>query len=59
MVFNNIFIKEVLMVLSPLMKKIKNISVIINARTSSIHFDYGHFVDAHDIPEVFMLRFSL
>ena len=23
------------------------------------HFDYGHFVDAHDIPEVFMLSFSL
>ena len=41
-----------------LIRKRKNIAVIINASTSSGHFYCGHFVEAEGIPQSYMLSFS-
>ena len=47
MVFNGIFIKQVFMVMFILIiKRKKNIAVIINASNSSSDFYFGHFVEA-------------
>ena len=47
MVFNDIFIKQVFMVMFILIiKRKKNIAVIINASNSSSDFYFGHFVEA-------------
>ena len=47
MVFNGIFIKQVFMGMFILIiKRKKNIAVIINASNSSSDFYFGHFVEA-------------
>ena len=59
MVFNGIFIKQVFMVMFILIiKRKKNIAVIINASNSSSDFYFGHFVGAEDSPQSYMLSFS-
>ena len=41
-----------------LIKKKKNIAVMINANNSSSDFYFGHFVEAEDIPQSCMRSFS-
>ena len=36
----------------------KSITVIINASNSSIDFYFGHFIEAKDIPQSYMLSLS-
>ena len=39
-------------------KEKKNFAVMINTNNSSIDFYFGHFVEAEDIPQSYMLSFS-
>ena len=41
-----------------IIKRKKNIAVIINASNSSSDFYFGHFVGAEDSPQSYMLSFS-
>ena len=46
------------MVMFPLIRKRRNMTVIINASNSSSHFYRGHFVQAEDFPQSCMQSFS-
>ena len=41
-----------------LIKKKKNIVVMINANNSRSNFYFGHFVETEDIPQSYMLSLS-